>query len=260
MKFIAAAFVALIAAQAAQAQNKPFTTRNGKTVVGAPSQPPLVLQPALAPARGAAGAGAHANGILQDPGTDVPSGGRAFFGGGSRSFASRNTRGVRRSGSSFWGGNRRIAAPANVPAPTAPTSTSEEEAPPHFSKPGALIRTAGQAPKYAEAEAARQHTVPAGEIAFNNNRAIDVARSRGVFIGPPDTLPPPNPGTTSKTFTSGAGANSGPSTGNGNGNNGNGGNNNGSGNNDRDIPGDDDDGHGGSKKAGADPTGFYSAF
>lgn len=259
MKIIAAACVALIAAQAARAENKPFNVRNGKAVHTTPAAAPSRLN--LLPAGAASGAAAN----MADPGSDVamasPSGGGAFFGGGaSRSFTPRPIRGARRSGAAFWSRNRRVEGGGNIPAPTTPAPAAEEETPAHFKTPGALIRTAGQQPKYAEAEAARQHTVPAGEIAFNPARGYDVGRSRGVFIGPADTLPPPNPGTSGRTYTSGAGSNSGPSSGNGSGNTGNGGNNNGSGNNDKDKPGDDDDGHGGSKKAGADPTGFYSAF
>lgn len=262
MKIIAA-LIALIAAQSASAEriNKPFVTRNGRTVVGG-SAPQISQQPYIAgntrpaaqaadPGAGSApmfGSGASSNGPYDSFG-----GGRSFMGGGRRGVMSRGAqRGVtQRSGKVFMGSNKSVAAETPEPAPA-------DEVPAHFKTPGALIRTAGQQPKYAEVAAPSDHRISAGEIAFNEKRGYDVGRAISVHHGPKDTLPPPNPGTYTKTFTSGVGANSGPG---GNAGGGNGGNdNNGSGNNDKDKTGDDDDGHGGSKKAGADPTGFYDAF
>ena len=260
MKIIAA-LIALIAAQAASAEriNKPFVTRNGKTVVGG-SAPQVSQQPYTAgnrqalgvsyaePSPGSAplfGSGASSNG----PYSSI--GGRSFMSGGRRGVMSRGAqRGAsQRSGKVFMGSNKSVDADPPAPAPA-------DEVPAHFKTPGALIRTGGQPPKYTEVAAPSDHRISAGEIAFNEKRGYDVGRAISIHHGPKDTLPPPNPGTYQKTFTSGVGANSPGGTGGDAG----GGNNNGSGNNDNDKPGDDDDGHGGSKKAGADPTGFYSAF
>lgn len=75
-----------------------------------------------------------------------------------------------------------------------------EEAPPHFSKPGALIRTTGQKPKY-EKTKIRSHTIEAGEIRLEERKAFDVGRAPSLRQGPKDSYNAP-------TFGGGAAANS----------------------------------------------------
>lgn len=248
MTIAISAVLAVLSAQPVFAQrrpNKAFNTSNGRTTSSAPAGPRVFTL--AAPGGGAsanAPAAAHAPAVTTAMIEGAPSdGGRSFIGGG-RAAASRGSSGraVRRGGKAFWtGAGRRVDGGG-----TAPTST--EEAPANYGKPGALIRTTGQQPKYDKAETARTQTTDAGEIVFNTRKGFDVARAPSVQHGPKDTPPPPNPETSGRTYSSGAAANSGPG----------GGDNNGSGNNGR-KDGDDDDGKG-NDKTFADPTGFNDAF
>ena len=229
-------------ALAEQRDNKAFNTSNGRTV-GAPVSPQVIVV-------SIPGGGAGSN-----SGPDAPASKAGFTGGGPAAavgghaaIARSSSRGARRGGKSFWSGaGRKVAAD--------PTST--EEAPPNFSKPGALIRTTGQQPKYEKAEDARTQTVDAGAIVMSKHKMFDVGKAPSLQEGPKDTLPPPNPGTFSRTSTGGAAANSGPggSSGSGGGTGG-GRDNNGSGNNDKNKPGDTEDDRGG--KAMTDS--FNAAF
>jgi len=248
---VAAALVALPAAAQKRA-NKAFNTVNGRTSTAAPAAPRV--HTLTTPGGGAvsnAPVAAQAPSVSHAMINGAPSnGGRAFMGGGRRS-SFRSAGATRRAGKAFLG-NGPIPTNAEEPAPT------PEEAPPHYSKPGALIRTTGQKPVYTAVETGT-HTRDAGEIVFNNRKGFDVARAPSIQMGPRDTPPPPNP-TGDGTYFSGATANAPAPSGNGNGNGngiGNGGNNNGSGNNDKNKPGDDFDQHGGDK---AMVTSFYDAF
>jgi hypothetical protein len=254
---ISAVIVALSAqtALAEQRANKPFTTVNGRTAAAAPAAPRIftVTTP---------GGGASANAPAP---TAAPA--MAYVGmGGGRQVSSRSSSGraVHRGGKSFWGGGRRVdgGGPSTTPAP----APGAEELPPHFTKPGALIRTTGQLPKYeippepgTNKPAAGTHTTNAGEIVLNDRKGFDVGRAPSVHHGPKDTPPPPNPVTNGTLYTSGATANSGPTSGGSGHSGGNGGghDNNGSGNNGKDKPGDDDDGHGGDR---ARESSFNDAF
>jgi len=236
---IAAAVLAAQTAAAEQRANKPFNTTNGRTTNSAPR--------VFAVTHPQGGAGSNSPGAGQAPvvtqsmiGGAPSDGGRAFMGGG-RSVATRNAGATRRGGKAFWSGSGRKVDSGGE---------STEEAPPHFSKPGALIRTTGQQPLYEKAET-RTHTVDAGEIVFNKRKGIDVGRAPTLQHGPADTPPPPNPISGASRSGGGAAANSAGPSGNG------GSNNNGSGNNDKDKPGDDDDGHGGDR---ARDTAFNDAF
>lgn len=247
MKFLLIA-ATVLAAQTALAEhraNKPFNTSNGRTTNSAP-RVITVTHPQGGSSSNSPGAG-QAPAVTQSMIGGAPSdGGRAFMGGG-RHMATRNAGATRRGGKAFWGGSGRKVDSGGE---------STEEAPPNFNKPGALIRTTGQAPVYEKAET-RTHTVDAGGIVFNTRKGIDVNRAPSVQHGPKDTPPPPNPISGGTGYGSGAAANSpAPSTNGGSSNNG-GSNNNGSGNNDRDIPGDDNDGHGGDR---ARETSFNDAF
>jgi len=267
MKVFLSAVIAVLSAQTASAeqrQNKTFSTVNGRTVVSAQAPAPSRIITLSSP-RG--GATTNAPAAAQAPevtgamiGGSPVDGGRSFIGAG-RQVASHGSSGraVYRRGTTFksQGGRAVESAPNSAPAPA-------EEAPPHFSKPGALIRTTGQKPVYEKVES-RTHTVDAGEIVMNNRKAVDVGRAPSVQIGPKDTPPPPNPSTGS-SYRSGAAANTGAgssgssgSSGSGSGV-GNGGDNNGSGNNDKDKPGDDYDDKGKKNSLETDPTGFNGAF
>lgn len=243
MTVIISAVILALAAQIAQAEqrvNKPFNTTNGRTSTAAPAAPRAVM---VSPA----GSGATANSPTTATNAMLggySSGGNRGFVGGGRQAVSRAATGqaTRRSGKTFWSGVGRKADGDSTP--------STEELPPHFTKPGALIRTTGQLPIYEKAET-RTHTVDAGEIVLNNRKAVNIGRAPSVQHGPKDTLPPPNPGTFTGTTTGGAAANT------GSGSTGGGHNNNGSGNNGKDKPGDDDDGHGGDR---AKDKSFSDAF
>lgn len=254
MKVLFTAAVALLAAQTALAErraNKAFNTVNGRTSMTAPAGPRVITvntpgggTAPNSPVAGQAPAvtGAMINGAPTD-------GGRAFMGGG-RQVVSRGSggRAVHRGGKAFWTG-RGAVGPADAPAP----APSTEEAPPNYSKPGALIRTTGQQPVYEKAET-RTHTVDAGEIVMNNRKARDVGRAPSVQQGPKDTPPPPNPiSGGNSAYGNGASANSTPTSGSSTPAK----DNNGSGNNDKGMPGDDYDPQGGDK---AMQTSFYDAF
>lgn len=158
MRVLAAAVIAVFAAQTAAAQkreNRPFNTVNGRTVgvrvagpMGASHDPSMVR--------------------FDVPGSAIAA--NAPLNGGGRAFARK----------AFWSGSRRGIDMAKDP-------------PPNFSKPGALIRTAGQAPKYGTPEPERRHAVYAGEIAIDARKARDVGRAPDLQQGPKDTPPPPNP-------------------------------------------------------------------
>ncbi len=235
---IAVVVLSALPAAAERRANKPFSTANGRTVVGAPAAPRIIT--VKTPGGGAAAnvppAAGRAPAVTNAMINGAPSdGGRAFMGGG-RPAISRSApgRAARRDGKAFRTGAGRSVA---------------EEAPPHYSKPGALIRTTGQQPLYEKAQTGT-HTVDAGEIVMSKRKAFNVGRAPSVQQGPKDTLPPPNPGTAGGGYAGGAAANApAPVTKEKD--------NNGSGNNDKDIPGDDFDQHGGDK---AMTTSFYDAF
>jgi hypothetical protein len=258
MTVLISAAVAVLAAHTAlaeQRENKPFNTVNGRTTVTTSGGTRVITVNtpgggAEANAPVASQAPAVTNAMINGAPTD---GGRAFMGGG-RQAVSRGSTGhaVHRGGKAFWSRGRSAVGPADAPAPVpAPTA---EEAPPNYSKPGALIRTTGQQPVYEKAET-RTQTVDAGEIVFNKRKGFDVARGPSVQQGPKDTPPPPNPVSGGSGYSGGAAANSPsaaaaaastPVK-----------DNNGSGNNGKNMPGDDYDPHGGDK---ALETSFYDAF
>ncbi len=260
MKTLLPLALILITAQAASAQRrggKPFHTANGRTTSAPPAAP--------APAPAAAAGGAAANGPAPQAG-GVLRAGVTMYGpsSGSRAAMGRSTRSVGRpEGRSigFIGARRASGAGAGQGAGgVGATTTSSDPAPPpaqeapaHFSKPGALIRDTGQQPIYQET-ATRTHTVDAGEIVLNRRKAAHVGSGPGVQMGPKDTPPPPNPNNLGSYTRSGAAPNGAAPNGSGSGS---GGDNNGSGNNGKDKPGDDDDQHGGDK---AKEAAFYDAF
>jgi len=255
MKVLFTAAVALLAAQTALAEqraNKAFNTVNGRTTTAAPAGPRVIT--VNTPGGGTApnsplAAQAPAVTAAMINGAPVD-GGRAFMGGG-RQAVSRGSggRAVHRGGKAFWTGGRSAVGPTDAPAP----APSTEEAPPNYSKPGALIRTTGQQPVYEKAET-RTHTVDAGEIVFNKRKGFDVARAPSVQQGPKDTPPPPNPiSGGNSAYGNGASANSTPTSGSSTPAK----DNNGSGNNDKGKTGDDYDPQGGDK---AMQTSFYDAF
>lgn len=245
------AVIAVLSAQAASAerrQNKTFSTANGRTVVGAPAPSRIITldKPGGGVAANTPAAGQAPDMTSAQIGGAPVDGGRAFIGAG-RQMASHGSTGraVHRRGMAFRSGGKRAidAGPNSAPPET-------EEAPPHYSKPGALIRTTGQQPVYEKVDS-RTHTVDAGEIAMNNRKAVDVGRAPSIQQGPKDTLPPPNPSTSG--FGTGAAANTGAVKVK---------DNNGSGNNGNPKPGDDYDEQGNAKKNSLedDPTGFNGAF
>lgn len=262
MTILIPAVIAVLAAHTAlaeQHENKSFNTVNGRSSTAAPAQPRIftVNTPgggAEANAPMAGQAPAVTNAMIDGAPSD---GGRAFIGGG-RPVASRSSTGraVHRGGKAFRsGGGRKVdGGGAGAGGGTGGATTAgAEQAPPNYSKPGALIRTTGQQPLYEKAEDPRTHTTDAGEIALNNRKAHDVGRAPSVQQGPKDTLPPPNPVTGGANYASGAAANSAPASSASSG----GKDNNGSGNNGKDKPGDTFDPHGGDK---AMETSFNDAF
>lgn len=103
--------------------------------------------------------------------------------------------------SSFWG--RRVDAPQ---APQdAPTGTSGNGVP-SVIMPGQLMRTAGLGALVSQPDAAPStFAVEAGNrITYQDNKGYALTTAPGVFTGPKDTLPPPNP---TSGGSSGAGGN-----------------------------------------------------
>jgi hypothetical protein len=253
MTTLISAVVALLAAQPALAQqreSKPFNTVNGRTSTTAPAAPRVFT--VTAPGGGASGNGpaaGQAPAVTSAMIAGAPSeGGRAYLGAGSQVPRAVTGRGVRRNGKSIMSKKSRRADGGG----------SAEEAPPNYSKPGALIRTTGQEPKYEPApDKIFTHTTDAGEIVFNNRKGIDVGKAPTLQMGPKDTPPPPNPGYGQGYSNSGAAANGGPINVIAGGSTGGGHDNNGSGNNDKNKPGDTTDGQGGDK---AKEAAFNDAF
>jgi hypothetical protein len=240
MTILFTAVAALLAAQPALAQqreNKPFNTVNGRTTTEAPSARRVLT--VTAPGGGASGNGpaaGQAPAVTNAMIAGAPSeGGRAYMGAGQVPRAVTG-RGVHRNGKAIMGKKTRRADGGG----------SAEEAPPNYSKPGALIRTTGQEPKYEPApDKIFTNTVNAGEIVFNDRKGIDVGKAPTLQMGPKDTPPPPNPGYGQGYSNSGAAANGGPINVIAGGSSGGGHDNNGSGNNDKGKPGDTTDGQGG---------------
>lgn len=266
--FITAVIAALSAqtAMAEQRENRPFNVSNGRTVSAATAPRVFVVN--------TPGGGSSANsGPTEVAATKIaPSsaGARAVAGTVGRSGGGHGGRGVQRAGKAYGrASTRRVDAGGAAGGPAGGVgakTTAVEDVPPNYTKPGALIRDTGQLPIYEKAETPRTHTVDAGEIVFNDRKGADVGKAPSLQQGPKDTLPPPNPGTYSRTSTGGAAANSGASTGSGSGGSGGtdgglggGHDNNGSGNNDKNMPGDSQDGRGGIR-TDAMESAFNAAF
>jgi hypothetical protein len=272
MTILVSAVIAVLAAQTAvaeQRENKPFVTVNGRSSAAAPAGPRIftVKTPgggASANTPAAGQAPVVTNAMIGGAPSD---GGRAFIGGGRQAAARTSTgRAVHRGGKTFRAKGGRAVDGGDAGGAT---TTSTEEAPPNYSKPGALIRTTGQQPKYEKAgdprntedvrlaEQAGKININSGEIVFNDKKGAHVGRAPGIQQGPKDTPPPPNP-VAGGNYTGGAVANTGAtSTGSGGSGNSGGKDNNGSGNNDKNKPGDTYDPQGGDK---AMEESFNAAF
>ena len=157
--------------QAGDRAHRPYALTNGRSVKAASA-------PASAPQTGAAVTRAAGQ-----SGSSVPS--TSAMGGSQAAIGRRASGGQPQGHRSFWSGKRKADG----------GGTPTEEAPPNFSKPGALIRTEGQQPKYAEASPTRTHTVEGGSfIAIDARKAQDVGRTPGLTVGPKDTPPSANTG------------------------------------------------------------------
>lgn len=187
---------AIVAVSAAGADAQKYVVRNGRAVTGGGSSGGGGSRagggPAPAPAQGVGGAPQYGAPI---GGGDGSSDGR-FIASRSRSGGSAHR--------SFWGAGAQIGRNVYRVPQRAVEGGGEggggdpapEEAPPHFSKPGALIRTEGHKQyQYAETGDARQHTVEAGKIELDPRKSHHVGRAPGLKWGAPDKLPPCTPGT-----------------------------------------------------------------
>ena len=218
MKIALFALAALAAAPALADDSKPYVFRNGRAVAVHSAGPRGSKAPAAA--RGA---------------TDVrPSAvathvaGRALGGGGRRPDS---------------GGRGVAARRAALGSETTPQ--------PEYTKPGALIRSEGQLPQYAETHDATTHAVEGGGfISQDPNHSLALG-GKGVSFGPADKMPGATPSTgraggNGVTSNGGSGASDG-SGGSGSGSGGNSGaNNNGQ--------------HNGQNGGSASGTGFDPAF
>lgn len=164
--------------------------------------------------RSAAGGGRGASGAVAAAPQGAGAGAARKADGGAPAAAEfRFAASGRRTGDghrSFWGGGRSLGAgvyrvPQRIAAdpagnggkgePGGPGGAGDEEAPPAWSKPGALARSEGHRPfQYAETGDAREHTVDAGEIALDPRKASGSNRAPGLRVGPRDTPPPCTPG------------------------------------------------------------------
>lgn len=184
---LAAAFVAALAAVA---DAEKYVVRNGRAVSGG-------------------GGGGRSSGAAAPRSSGAPSresGGGAQVAyapvGGGMAVAARRSGGSAHR--SFWGAGAQIGRNVyRVPQRAVEGGgeggsggSAPEEAPPHFSKPGALIRTEGHKQyQYAETGDARQHTVEAGKIELDPRKSHHVGRAPGLKWSAPDKLPPCTPGT-----------------------------------------------------------------
>lgn len=225
----------------ARADDKPYAVYNGRGAGTAGGPAPA----AAAPAAPSGAAGAQTSNQLVDTalqqgafGTSgVKTGLLPASGGSGEAFSGRSGR-TRTRG--FGGFGRSLKARRGA-APTSGGSTGGSGAPtsdppPYYSKPGALIRTEGQLPKYEAANNGGTTSVEGGGfVQIDQSKAVDVAKAPGIAWAPPDGQVRVNSGAGSG---SGASANPGNTTivnndhsGNVNGNqNGGGGNGHGNGN------------------------------
>jgi len=94
---------------------------------------------------------------------------------------------------------KRIASAAPGRAEKSPrrvtgSSGADQSRPPNFDKPGALIRSEGQLPRYADPGNARAHSVEGGGLVdIDQKKARDVGRAPGIAWSAPDTPPSVNP-------------------------------------------------------------------
>lgn len=167
--------LAILVPAPARADDRPYALVNGRSAGAAATAAPRAPAPAPAPAA------APQTSVAAAPATEQRSttSSSVVCTSGSQAAIGRRASGGRPQGhKSFWSGKR----------------SATEDLPPHFSKPGALIRTEGQQPQYAKAEAARTHAVEGGSfIDIDNGKAQDIARAPSLQWGPKDTLPTVNP-------------------------------------------------------------------
>ncbi|OGR95629.1 MAG: hypothetical protein A2V88_14275 [Elusimicrobia bacterium RBG_16_66_12] len=176
--------LAILVPALVRADDRPYALINGRSAGTAATAAPRAPAPAPAAAPQTSVAAAPATEQRSTSSSNV------VCTSGSQAAVGRRASGGRPQGhKSFWSGKRSADGSASGGVATTPT----EDLPPHFSKPGALIRTEGQQPKYAKAEAARTHAVEGGSfVSIDNSKALDVGRAMGPHLGPKDALTTPN--------------------------------------------------------------------
>lgn len=147
-----------LASPAPARESKPYVVFNGRGVV-AHSVP--AAAPAPAPVRSQAIAATKA----EEPAGEETESSRGFSRGWFSGFAPLALR---------------------RPSFHASRSAADDPVPPEHTSPGALIRTAGQLPRYSDAGPAGTASVEAGAIALDDANAHDVARSNGIAWARPD--------------------------------------------------------------------------
>lgn len=180
--------IAAVAAHAEDPVSKPYVLINGKGVDG-PSQPTTAGGNMTAGTQGSAfGTTQVAPSVLSQAAAASAAAGVA-----QAALPAKNFTG---SGHAHKASAHRGIAGAQTPAGNGSggSGSATEGAPPaYLSKPGALIRTEGQQPKYADPGPARALTVEGGGfIDIDARRARDVGRAPGVRWGAPDKAPSTN--------------------------------------------------------------------
>lgn len=150
----------------------------------------LLLAAGVAHARGGGGRGfVGGRGAVRSSG--FSSGFRASS-GGARGFGFATRASVSRGRAIFGAATRRATSGffARRDAPTSGGSTTTQTPPPYYYTPGALIRTAGQLPVYADPHDATTHAVDGGGfVSMDERNAHSVGAAPSVRWGAPDRAP-----------------------------------------------------------------------
>jgi hypothetical protein len=96
-------------------------------------------------------------------------------------------------GAQLMGGGRRPASLGQAIAKRNAALGTTDVPQPEYTKPGALIRSEGQLPKYAETHDATTHAVEGGGFITQDPRHAVSLGGQGITFGPADKVPPPNP-------------------------------------------------------------------
>lgn len=188
MKITLLALAALVPALAYAEDPKPYVVYNGRGAGPGASAPAAAAAPASGGSGSAAGQYLTAATQASAFGANTV---RPSATAGDPGAAAAAALAAAGAGQSFRGTARSTNKRG---VPRAAARRAQDSPPPNYSKPGALIRTEGQLPVYANPGNAGTHSVEGGSfVNIDPRRAKDVGRAPGISWGAPDTPPSGNP-------------------------------------------------------------------